>query len=79
MIGISINKLFFKSFSIDPNSGHSIYVFDSTYLPDPTELGDDKQVYDMLIDELMGMLIAKLPSSPFSLVIFSSGFTPEEN
>ena len=78
MIGISINKLFFKSFSIDPNSGHSIYVFDSTYLPDPAEIGDDKQVYDMLIDELMGTLIAKLPSSPFSLVIFSSGFTQKK-
>ncbi|SMN19406.1 similar to Saccharomyces cerevisiae YJL201W ECM25 Non-essential protein of unknown function [Maudiozyma saulgeensis] len=78
MIDINVNNIFFKSYSIDPNSGHSIYVFDSTYLPDPTEIGGDKQVYDLLIDELMDMLITKLPQSPYSLVVFSSGFTEKK-
>ena len=78
MIDINVNNIFFKSYSIDPNSGHSIYVFDSTYLPDPTEIGGDKQVYDLLIDELMDLLITKLPQSPYSLVVFSSGFTEKK-
>lgn len=75
MIDINVNNIFFKSFSVDPNSGHSIYVFDSTYLPDPEILGNDKQVYDLLINELMDRLVEKLPSSPYSLVVFSSGFS----
>lgn len=75
MIDINVNNIFFKSFSVDPNSGHSIYVFDSTYLPDPEILGNDKQIYDLLIDELMDRLVEKLPSSPYSLVVFSSGFS----
>ena len=75
MVDININNIFFKSYSIDPNSGHSIYVFDSTYLPDPQLVGNDKQVYDLLIDKLMDTLIEKLPSAPYSLVVFSSGFS----
>lgn len=78
MIDINVNNIFFKSYSVDPNSGHSVYVFDSTYLPGPSEIGNDKQVYDLLIDELMDLLITKLPQSPFSLVVFSSGFTEKK-
>lgn len=78
MIDINVNNIFFKSYSVDPNSGHSVYVFDSTYLPGPTEIGNDKQVYDLLIDELMDLLITKLPQSPYSLVVFSSGFTEKK-
>lgn len=78
MVDINVNNIFFKSYSIDPNSGHSIYVFDSTYLPDPETIGNDKQVYDLLIDELMDTLIEKLPSAPFSLVVFSSGFSQKK-
>ena len=78
MIDININNIFFKSYSIDPNSGHSIYVFDSTYLPDPQLVGNGKQVYDLLIDKLMDTLIEKLPSAPYSLVVFSSGFSQKK-
>ncbi|CCK69326.1 Ecm25p KNAG_0C02150 [Huiozyma naganishii CBS 8797] len=78
MIDINIHNIFFKSYSIDPNSGHSIYVFDSTYLPDPESIGNDKQLYDFLIDKLMDTLISKLPASPFSLVVFSSGFSEKK-
>ncbi|EDO18553.1 hypothetical protein Kpol_2001p58 [Vanderwaltozyma polyspora DSM 70294] len=74
MLDINVNNIFFKSYSVDPNTGHSIYVFDSTYLPSPEEVGD-KQVFDLLIDELMDTLMAKLPSAPYSLVVFSSGFS----
>lgn len=74
MLYINVNSIFFKSYSVDPISGHSIYVFDSTYLPAPEEVGD-KQVYDLLVDELMDKLVTKLPSAPFSLVVFSSGFS----
>ncbi|CCD27485.1 Ecm25p NDAI_0K02940 [Naumovozyma dairenensis CBS 421] len=77
MININTNNIFFKSYSIDPITGHSIYVFDSTYLPSPEEIGD-KQVYDLLIDELMDRLITTLPSSPYSLVVFSSGFSAKK-
>lgn len=77
-LDINVNNIFFKSYSIDPNSGHSIYVFDSTYLPDPEIIGNDKQVYDLLIDQLMDTLIEKLPSAPFSLVVFSSGFSQKK-
>lgn len=73
MLYINVNNIFFKSFSVDPLSGHAIYVFDSTYLPSSEEVGD-KQVYDLLIDKLMDKLIAKIPSAPFILVVFSSGF-----
>lgn len=51
MIDINVNNIFFRSYSVDPNSGHAIYVFDSTYLPAPDEIGD-KQVYDLLINAL---------------------------
>lgn len=78
MVDININNIFFKSYSIDPNSGHSIYVFDSTYLPEPQIIGNDKQVYDLLIDKLMDTLIEKLPSAPYSLVVFSSGFSQKK-
>ncbi|CAI4034237.1 hypothetical protein SMKI_10G0200 [Saccharomyces mikatae IFO 1815] len=74
MIDINVNNIFFKSYSVDPNSGHAIYVFDSTYLPAPDEIGD-KQVYDLLINALMDRLVMKLPQAPYSLVIFSSGFS----
>lgn len=77
MIDVNVNNIFFKSYSVDPNTGHSIYVFDSTYLPSPEEIGD-KQVYDLLIDQLMDTLIAKLPSAPYSLVVFSSGFSKKK-
>ncbi|GCE99216.1 hypothetical protein ZYGM_003758 [Zygosaccharomyces mellis] len=73
MLYINVNNIFFKSYSVDPLSGHAIYVFDSTYLPSSEEVGD-KQVYDLLIDNLMDKLIAKIPSAPFILVVFSSGF-----
>ena len=49
MIDINVNNIFFRSYSVDPNSGHAIYVFDSTYLPASDEIGD-KQVYDLLIN-----------------------------
>ncbi|CCF58750.1 hypothetical protein KAFR_0F01530 [Kazachstania africana CBS 2517] len=77
-IDVNVNNIFFKSYSKDPNTGHSIYVFDSTYLPDPEEIGNDKQVYELLIDELMDTLLAKLPLSPYSLVVFSSGFSQKK-
>lgn len=73
MLYINVNNIFFKSYSVDPVSGHAIYVFDSTYLPSSDEIGD-KQVYDLLIDKLMDKLISKIPSAPFILVVFSSGF-----
>lgn len=73
MLHVNVNSIFFKSYSVDPISGHSIYVFDSTYLPEPEEVGN-KQVYDLLIDELTDNLIEKIPRAPFSLVVFSSGF-----
>ncbi|CAI4551756.1 CKB_collapsed_G0028140.mRNA.1.CDS.1 [Saccharomyces cerevisiae] len=74
MIDINVNNIFFRSYSVDPNSGHAIYVFDSTYLPASDEIGD-KQVYDLLINALMDRLVMKLPQAPYSLVIFSSGFS----
>ncbi|CAI4043450.1 Ecm25p SKDI_10G0200 [Saccharomyces kudriavzevii IFO 1802] len=74
MIDINVNNIFFRSYSVDPNSGHAIYVFDSTYLPAPDEIGN-KQVYDLLINALMDRLVMKLPQAPYSLVIFSSGFS----
>ncbi|CCE63078.1 hypothetical protein TPHA_0D04440 [Tetrapisispora phaffii CBS 4417] len=77
MIDVNVNNIFFKSYSVDPNTGHSIYVFDSTYLPSPEEIGD-KQVFDLLIDELMDTLIAKLPAAPYSIVVFSSGFSKKK-
>ncbi|QLQ78801.1 hypothetical protein HG537_0B01490 [Torulaspora globosa] len=73
MLHVNVNRIFFKSYSIDPISGHSIYVFDSTFLPEPDEVGN-KQIYDMLIDELTDKLIERIPCAPFSLVVFSSGF-----
>lgn len=76
---INLNNIFYKSYSIDPNSGHSIYVFDSTYLPSSEELGAvDKYDYDIMITELMDLLVKKLPQSPFSLVVFSSGFSAKK-
>lgn len=77
MLYINVNSIFFKSYSVDPISGHVIYVFDSTYLPSPEEVGD-KQVYDLLIDGLMDKLVNKLPRGPFSLVVFSSGFSQKK-
>ncbi|QLG70222.1 hypothetical protein HG535_0A01600 [Zygotorulaspora mrakii] len=77
MLYVNVSSIFFKSYSVDPISGHIIYVFDSTYLPSPEEVGD-KQVYDLLIDELMDKLIGKLPRGPFSLVVFSSGFSKKK-
>ncbi|CCH63056.1 hypothetical protein TBLA_0J00560 [Henningerozyma blattae CBS 6284] len=77
MIDININDIFFKSYSVDPITKQSIYVFDSTYLPSPEEVGD-KQVYDLLINELMDRLITKLPASPYSLVVFTSGFSQKK-
>lgn len=77
MLEINVNSIFFKSYSTDPISGQTIYVFDSTYLPEPEEVGD-KQVYDLLIDELMDKLINMIPSAPFSLVVFSSGFSQKK-
>ncbi|EJS43197.1 ecm25p [Saccharomyces arboricola H-6] len=74
MIDINVNNIFFRSYSVDPKSGHAIYVFDSTYLPGRDEIGD-KQVYDLLINALMDRLVMKLPQAPYSLVIFSSGFS----
>ncbi|CAI6724676.1 ANL_collapsed_G0027950.mRNA.1.CDS.1 [Saccharomyces cerevisiae] len=74
MIDINVNNIFFRTYSVDPNSGHAIYVFDSTYLPASDEIGD-KQVYDLLINALMDRLVMKLPQAPYSLVIFSSGFS----
>lgn len=76
---INLNNIFYKSYSVDPNTGHSIYVFDSTYLPSAAELGvNDKNDYDEMITELMDMLVKKLPQAPFSLVIFSSGFSAKK-
>ena len=58
---INLNNIFYKSYSVDPNTGHSIYVFDSTYLPSAAELGvNDKNDYDEMITELMDMLVKKL-------------------
>lgn len=76
-IDINVNNIFFESYSIDPKSGHPIYVFDSTYLPSSDEV-NDKRVYDILVDKLMDRLIAKLPSTPYSLVVFSSGFASKD-
>lgn len=77
MLQVNVNNIFFKSYSIDPISGHTIYVFDSTYLPEPEEV-KDRQVYDLLIDELMDKLIDMIPCAPFSLVVFTSGFSQKK-
>lgn len=74
MLSVNVDSIFFKSYSKDPISGHTIYVFDSTYLPEPEAVGD-KQVYELLINELMDKLVNMIPSAPFSLVVFSSGFS----
>ncbi|SCW03123.1 LAFE_0G03444g1_1 [Lachancea fermentati] len=73
-IDVSLSDIFFKSYGIDLSLGNPIYVFDSTHLPSENEV-ESKEVYDMLIDELMDHLITKLPSCPYSLVVFSSGFS----
>lgn len=78
MIDINVNNIFFRSYSVDPNSGHAIYVFDSTYLPAPDEIGD-KQVYDLLINALMDRLVMKLPQAPYSLVILFIWVFPAKN
>lgn len=77
MLQVNVNNIFFRSYSTDPISGHTIYVFDSTYLPEPEEV-KDKQVYDLLIDELMDKLIDMIPCAPFSLVVFTSGFSQKK-
>lgn len=77
MLDININDIFFKSYSVDPKFNQSIYVFDSTYLPSPVEVGN-KQVYELLINELTDRLVSKLPSAPYSLVVFTSGFSEKK-
>lgn len=73
-IEVHLDNIFFQSYARDPETGSPIYVFDSTYLPSVDEL-ERRDVYDLLIDALMDKLVAKLPTTPFSLVVFSSGFT----
>lgn len=76
-INVNVNSIFYKSYSVDPESEYPIYVFDSTYLPS-FNVVDDKQVYELLIDGLMDKVLTKLPAEPFSLVVFSSGFTTND-
>ncbi|AAS54002.1 AFR631Cp [Eremothecium gossypii ATCC 10895] len=71
---VNVNNIIFESYSVDPATGHPIYAFDSTYLPSAAEI-NDSTVYEVLLDRLMDNLINRLPSKPFSLVVFSSGFT----
>lgn len=72
-----MGNIFFKSYGVD-ETGVTLYVFDSTYLPSPEEIGGDKQIYDLLIDRLLDRLSKKLPSTPYSLVIFTSGFSAKK-
>ncbi|SCV03296.1 LANO_0G03290g1_1 [Lachancea nothofagi CBS 11611] len=74
VVEVRLDNLFFKSFTADSDRGCPIYVFDSTYLPSADEV-ESREVYDLLIDEMMNKLVAKLPDSAFSLVVFSSGFS----
>lgn len=76
-IDVNVNNIFFASSAVDPASGHPVYVFDSTYLPSFDAI-DDQQVYDLLVDKLMDRVVVRLPSSPYSLVVFSSGFTSND-
>lgn len=76
-IDVNVNSIFFQSYAVDPISQTPVYVFDSTYLPS-FKLVDDKEVYDMLVNSLMDKLLTKLPNEPFSLVVFSSGFTTND-
>ncbi|SCU99473.1 LAME_0G03312g1_1 [Lachancea meyersii CBS 8951] len=73
-IEVNLDNVFFKSYTVDPNCQCPIFVFDSTYLPSTDQI-EDREVYDLLINETMNKLVAKLPDTPFSLVVFSSGFS----
>ncbi|CUS25110.1 LAQU0S27e00342g1_1 [Lachancea quebecensis] len=73
-VEVRLDNIFFQSYTKDPTSGSAIYVFDSTYLPSADDV-ESREVYDLLIDEMMDKLVTKLPELPFSLVVFSSGFT----
>ncbi|SCU96915.1 LADA_0H03444g1_1 [Lachancea dasiensis] len=73
-IEVRLDNIFFKSFTADSNHGCPLYIFDSTYLPSTEEV-ESREVYDLLIDELMNKLVTKLPDCAFSLVVFSSGFS----
>ncbi|KAI5948876.1 ECM25 [Candida theae] len=60
-----MDRIFYSSPLIrDPLTNYPIYIFDTSYLP-PTESID----YDTLIP----VLVQKLPSRPYVLVMFSSG------
>lgn len=76
-IDVNVNSIFYKSYSVDLESDSPVYVFDSTYLP-AFSLVQDKEVYELLIDGLMDKVLTKLPKEPFTLVVFSSGFTSNE-
>ncbi|CDO92806.1 unnamed protein product [Kluyveromyces dobzhanskii CBS 2104] len=76
-VKVNVNSIFYKSYGVDPESNNPVYVFDSTYLPS-FSLVNDKEVYELLIDGLMDKVLKKLPTEPFSLVVFSSGFTSND-
>ncbi|AMD19583.1 HCL568Wp [Eremothecium sinecaudum] len=76
-IEVDINNIIFQSYSDDPTTGHAIYAFDSTYLPSAAEI-NDSDLYELLMETLMDKLVARLPHKPYSLVVFSSGFTSKD-
>ncbi|CEP64398.1 Ecm25p LALA0_S11e03202g [Lachancea lanzarotensis] len=76
-LDINLDNIFFKTYAVDHAYQCPIYVFDSTYLPS-TEQIDDREIYDLLIDETMNKLATQLPETPFSLVVFSSGFSQKK-
>ncbi|XBW37297.1 hypothetical protein QEN19_002879 [Hanseniaspora menglaensis] len=73
-LNINFSNIFFKSYTFD-DKDHPIYIFDSTYLPNMSNISNDTQLYDSILDKLVQKLIQKLPKNKkFSLIIFSSGF-----
>ncbi|SCU95956.1 LAFA_0G03400g1_1 [Lachancea sp. 'fantastica'] len=76
-LDINLDNIFFKSYAIDRTYKCPIYVFDSTFLPSSDQV-NDREIYDLLIDETMNKLATQLPETPFSLVVFSSGFSQKK-
>lgn len=59
-----MDRIFYKSDTVDAYSGAPVYVFDTSYLPSTSEID-----YDLFIPTMM----LSLPSHPYVVIMFSGG------